>query len=138
MRLHSFAILPFALLVSACDAWPTTINNRSGHPISFQYHQRDYKEWSVRFFLNAGEAQKLAREHWIQDITGLRFYEDGQTYVLGYAELKPIRNACDSSLLGRRFTFTPDCYVTYRGKGSLKASFSRPTTLVFHDVMNDR
>lgn len=138
MRLYSFAILPFALLMSACDAWPTTINNRSGRPISFQYHQRDYKEWSARFFLNAGEAQTLAREHWIQDITGLRFYEDGQIYALGYTELKPIRSACDSSLLGRRFNLTPDCNVTYRGKGSLDASFSRPTMLVFHDVGNER
>jgi hypothetical protein len=115
--------------LSACDAWPTVINNRSKQPIWFRYDARGETGWSGTFAVSIGEAQSLSREHWVQDIRGFRVQEGGRQYVFSYRSLKPIRASCSSTDLGRRLKLTPDCYVTYLGQGRIRASYREPEGL---------
>jgi hypothetical protein len=127
-------LLGLALLtLSGCDAWPTIMNNRSGRSIVFRYHERSHKEWSASFQLRADRAQRLAQEHWVQDITGLRVIDNGKLYMFDYASLEPIRRACSSMSLARRLKITPDCYVTYAGDGRVSGSFVGPAKLIIDD-----
>jgi hypothetical protein len=123
-------------LLIGCDAWPTVIDNRSHDQIRFQYHERSHTEWSAFFHLEGGEAQRLAREHWVQDLTGLRIEAAGHRYNFGYSALEPLRRAYSSPLLLRRLKFTPDCYVTYTGNGNISASFDQPMGLAFRNFGN--
>jgi hypothetical protein len=117
--------------LSACDAWPTVINNQSGQPIRFRYAAQGETGWSATFALPSGEAQSLAREHWVQDIRGFRVLEGARQYDFTYQSLGPVRAGCSSTELGRRLKLTADCYVTYLGQGRIRASYQEPNGLHF-------
>jgi hypothetical protein len=131
-------LLIFVPLLAGCDAWPTIIDNGSQQAIRFRYHESGHESWSAEFSLPAGEAQRLAREHWVQDILALRIEEAGHRYDFTYSELEPVRRACSSSLASCLLDLAPDCYVTYHGGGRLSASFQKPENLLFKDLRNGR
>ena len=130
----SVVALAIVLLLGGCDAWPTVINNRSSHPILIRYHQQSYIDWSAIYTLKAGEAQGLAREHWIQDIISIQIMDASRNYIFSNSALEPLRHSCESRLIFRRLKFTPDCFLTYKGNGTLSASFDRPKFLVFRNL----
>jgi len=124
-------MLPALFLLGGCDAWPTVLENGSKRPIDFQYHEISHEDWSAKFSLEAGISQRLALEHWVQDISDIRVYDGASAYNFDHAALTTVRRACESSFLGRVFKFAPDCYVTYHGHGRLSASFNPPSGLTF-------
>jgi hypothetical protein len=136
MKPSSFLLSGILLLLSGCDAWPTILDNRSHHAIHFHYREHSHEEWSAEFGLKKGEAQTLAREHWVQDIVGLQIVEAGRRYSFDYAAMAPLRRACSSFVLSRRLKFTPDCYLTYQGSGRVSASYAKPARIRFHDFGN--
>jgi hypothetical protein len=124
MRLRSLVGLTVVLALGGCDAWPTVVNNRTENPIKLQYRAEGHSEWSGTFPVGAGKAQRLAREHWVQGMLGLRIQERGKIYELSFKDLLPVREGCPSDLLARRFKFAADCYVDYLGEGRLHSSYN--------------
>jgi hypothetical protein len=134
MRFRSLTPLIFALALGGCDAWPIVVNNRTEGAIRLQYHAHDFLQWSGTFPISAGNAQRLANGHWIQDMVGLKIEEGGKIYELSYDDLAPVRRGYPSNILARRFKFALDCYVDYLGRGRLRSSFAEPRNLRFEKV----
>ncbi|KQN06577.1 hypothetical protein ASE85_19850 [Sphingobium sp. Leaf26] len=135
MNKRAFAIASLMFFLAGCDAWPTVIDNRSGQNIKLRYHDSSYEEWSAPLLIRSDKAQRLALEHWVQDMVGLRINEGRSVYSFSYASLAPIRKACASNLVARRLKITPDCYITYLGKGQLSSSFAKPENLSIEDAV---
>ncbi len=133
-RLRSLGCLALALALSGCDAWPTVVNNQTEAPIKLRYLVDDESKWSGGFLIAAGKAQRLAREHWVQDIVGVHIEERGKTYALSFRDLTPMRQSCPSNSLARRLKLAPDCYVNYLGDGRLRGSFEEPKGLTFQNL----
>jgi hypothetical protein len=111
-----------ALLLSGCDAWPTTVDNRAAHTIHFQWHHRDYQEWSAAVPLLAGRATRLALDHYAMDFVGLRIREDGHIYALPAASIARLHKFCSRTRLERLLNLGGDCWLTYHGSGWLSVS----------------
>ena len=129
-----FTPLLLAVVLSGCDAWPTVVNNGTSVPITIRYHQREYDSWSRPISVQPNKATRLAREHWIQDITGIEIKDRDHTYQLTGRTLIPLRNACPSIDLARRLKLAPDCYLFYLGTGHLTASSVAPRDIVFEQL----
>lgn len=134
MKALRFTLVLFPILLGGCDAWPTVIDNRSGHDIRFRYQASGREDWSAEFDLPAGEARRLAREHWVQNVEGFVIGEGQHRYTVGHAALAPARHSCPSSSLSRRLKFAPDCYLTYHGQGRFTASFTAPPDIAYHQL----
>ena len=135
MRKHALVTASLMFFLAGCDAWPTVIDNRSGQNIKLRYHDSSYEEWSAPLLIRSRKAQRLALEHWVQDMVGLKISEGRFVYSFSYASLAPIRKACSSNWVARRLKITPDCYITYLGKGQVSGSFVRPENLSIEDAM---
>jgi hypothetical protein len=125
-----------AVTLFGCDAYPTVVQNRTVRPISITYHQREYDFWSGTIKVGPKNATRLAREHWIQDIIGIRITDADRTYELTGDRLTPLRDACPSMELGRRYNLAHDCYLTYLGDGHLAATPVMPPDLQFEELGN--
>ncbi|MDV3479177.1 hypothetical protein [Sphingobium yanoikuyae] len=134
MSKRAIVAISLTFPLAACDAWPTVIDNRSGQNIKLQYHDSSYEEWSATLSIRSGRAQRLSLEHWVQDMVGLRIEEGRSVYNFSHSSLAPIRKACASNLVARRLKITPDCYITYLGKGQLRGSFIEPENLSIEDA----
>jgi hypothetical protein len=119
-----------ALCLTSCiasEAFPTVIDNRSGHPIVVCYQYKGEDEWSADRDIPAGEAQSLARDHWVQGILHLRIEEAGRVFLVSEPQLSGVRQRCSNSFLTRWWKLAPDCYVSYLGGGRLAASTRPPS-----------
>ena len=124
------AIAPMALCLTSCiasEAFPTVIDNESGHPIVVRYQYQGHDDWSADWDIPAGEAQSLARGHWVQGILHIRIEEAGRAFLVSESQLGGIRQRCSNSFLTRWWKLAPDCYVTYLGAGRLSASTHLPS-----------
>ena len=118
-----------ALYLTSCiasEAFPTVIDNQSGHPIVVRYQYQGHDDWSADWDIPAGEAQSLARDHWVQGILQMRIEEPGRVFLVSEPQLRGIRQGCGNSFLTRRWKLALDCYVTYLGGGRLSASTHAP------------
>ena len=114
-------VVAMSVVLSACDAWPTNLENRAAQPITLRYHQEDHREWSAEFDLEPGRSMTFPRGHWIQDIFAMRI-RDGQTdFEYDYDDLSFVRSQCGVSPALREMT-QPNCYLRYLGNGQLSAS----------------
>ena len=119
-----------ALCLTSCiasEAFPTVIDNQSGHSIVVGYQYQGQDDWSADWDIPAGEAQSLARDHWVQGILHMRIEEAGRVFVVGEPQLRVLRQGCSNSFLTRWWKLAPDCYVTYLGEGRLSASTQPPS-----------
>jgi hypothetical protein len=124
------AIVIMSLCLTSCiasEAFPTVIDNESGRPIVVRYQYRGKNEWSAAWVIPAGEAQSLARDHWVQGILHLRIEEGGRVFLVSEPQLHGIRQGCSNSFLTRWWKLAPDCYVTYLGGGRLSGSTHPPS-----------
>lgn len=135
MIYRSLAPLGLVILLAGCDAWPTVVDNQAPRDIAFRYYEAGEIDWSAKFDLPKARAQRLAREHWIQDIKKLEIREGQQTYRYSSATLSKLSAGCPSTELARRLKLAKDCYVTYTGDGRLRSSFSEPKNLVWVEWM---
>lgn len=112
----STLLLAAALGLAGCDAWPTHAINRSPGPILFRWHQKDYAGWSAPLALAAGQAESLARAHYVEDFTGLQITDGRVTYTFMGAEMNKLRHVCIRSFLDHLDTLG-DCDLSYLGRG---------------------
>ena len=117
----ALSVLAIATL-SACDAWPTTFDNRSNATVQFRYNHQDYDEWSAPFTVHAKKAMRLARAHYADEIVGLRVQDGNQTFTLAPKAVEKLHRVCSRTFIDR-LTTLGDCWLTYRGNGRL--TFSR-------------
>lgn len=110
------------VLLTACDAWPTTIDNRGRDTIQFAWHHRDYDQWSAPLELAAGRAIPLAVDHYAEDFTGVRIAEGGHSYALTPDAIERLHQFCSRSAIERRFKLGGDCWLTYHGNGRVTVS----------------
>lgn len=110
------------VLISACDALPTTIDNRSHNNIEFAWHHRDYNKWSAPFELAAGKALPLALNHYAEDLVGIRISDGSHTYVLTPEAIARLQTYCSRGALEREFNVGGDCWLTYHGGGLVTVS----------------
>lgn len=134
--MRTFFILGIALALTACDAWPTVVDNRAQGPISVRYLHQDYDYWSAPFPIKAGFAMSFARAHWIQEIRGLRIKDGGRDYGWSAAGIARLASACPSSEFSRRFSGAGNCYLVYLGGGRLKATADLPIGLQYEQIGN--
>ncbi|MES2325779.1 MAG: hypothetical protein V4499_00410 [Pseudomonadota bacterium] len=128
--------LAACLPVSACDAWPTVVDNRSETTIHYQYHHKDYQDWSAIRDLAAGKATRLARAHYAEDIIGVRVREGAQIYELPPSEIDRLHKICSRSWLDH-LTTGGDCWLTYRGEGQFDFSTNAPPGEVEVDALGN-
>ena len=60
-------IATMALCLTGCiasEAFPTVIDNESGHSIVLRYQYVGHDEWSGDWDIPSGDVQSLARDHW--------------------------------------------------------------------------
>jgi hypothetical protein len=105
------------VLLTGCDAWPTTVDNRSPSTIQFAWHHADYDQWSAPFELPAGKAIRLALNHYAADFTGVRISEGEHTYALTPEAIDRLHKFCSRTAMERTFNLGGDCWLTYRGNG---------------------
>jgi hypothetical protein len=80
------------LLLSACGAWPTTVDNRSDRAIQFAWHHRDYDHWSGPLDLPAGKATGLALNHYAEDFVGVRITDGDHAYAMTPDAITPTQS----------------------------------------------
>ena len=115
-------VLLLCVLLSACDAWPTTIDNRGRNTIQFAWHHRDYDQWSAPFELAAGKAMSLALNHYAEDLVGVRIGEGTHTYALTPEAIARLHTYCSRGPMERAFNVGGDCWLTYHGNGRVTVS----------------
>jgi hypothetical protein len=121
MKIRATLLLA-VVLVSGCDAWPTTVDNRSAQVIQFQWHHRDYDKWSAPVDLPSGKATRLALNQYAEDFTGVRISDNGRTYPLTPAAIARLHKFCSRSAIERSFNVGGDCWLTYHGNGWVSVS----------------
>jgi hypothetical protein len=131
MRSLALLFLPF---LTACDAWPTVVDNQTSADISVQYLHKDYDHWSGSFPVRARIAVRLSRAHWIQDIKAVRFKDGQHTYLLASDALGRLQDACPSSVAARKYSVAGDCYLIYLGRGKVQVTASEPQRLRYEGV----
>lgn len=119
------------VLLSACDAWPTTVDNRSTHEIQFQWHHRDYEKWSAPLHLPSGRAIPLALDHYAEDFVGVRISEDGHTYTLTPESIANLHKFCSRTAIDRSLNLGGDCWLTYHGNGWVSVSRQAATDISY-------
>ena len=134
--MRTLLILGTCLSLTACDAWPTVIDNRTQGPISLQYLHQDYDHWSAAFPINKGLAMSLARAHWVQEIRGIRIRDGEREYSWSAAGIGHLASACPSNQLARNMSFAGNCYLIYLGNGQMKAMSEPPTELNYQQLDN--
>jgi hypothetical protein len=125
-----FLIALLGLALTGCiasEAFPTVVDNQSKHRIVVQYHESGFEDWSGLWDIPPGEAQSLAREHWVQDILAIRVLDGNRLFTIGETQLRTIRANCGNSFLTRRLKLAPDCYIIYLGDGRFSATTKAPT-----------
>jgi hypothetical protein len=105
------------VLLTACDAWPTAIDNRSRNTTQFAWHHRNYDQWSAPVDLAAGKAIPLALDHYAEDVMGVRIAEGGHSYALTPEAIERLHKYCSRSAIERSFNLGGDCWLTYHGNG---------------------
>jgi hypothetical protein len=132
--MRTFLILGIALFLTACDAWPTVVDNRTQGAITVRYLHKDYNYWSAPFPIKAGFAMPFARAHWVQEIRGLRIKDAGRDYGWSAAGIAHLASACPSTELARRLSAAGNCYLVYLGGGRLKAMADLPTGIQYEQI----
>ncbi|MDH2148199.1 hypothetical protein [Sphingobium yanoikuyae] len=125
------------MLLPACDAWPTIVDNNASRPISVQYLHQDYDYWSAPFPIRAGRAMPFAQAHWIQEIKGIKIKDGRLNYSWSKVEIDRLALACPSSEIARRVSFAGNCYLIYLGDGRLKAMTALPDGIKYEGIGND-
>ena len=115
----------FVAVLSGCDAWPTTFDNRSSATVQFRYRHQDCVNWSAPFSVSAEKATRLARAHYADEIVGLRVRDGRHFFSLSPEAIRRMHKVCSRSLFDR-LTTLGDCWLTYHGKG--RFTFSREAT----------
>ena len=111
----------FVAVLSGCDAWPTTFDNRSSATVQFRYRHQDYDNWSASFSVSAEKAMRLARAHYADKIVGLRVRDGRNVFSLSPEVIRRMHRVCSRSLFDR-VTTLGDCWITYHGQGRLSVS----------------
>jgi len=111
--LPKWTLLLLPLATCACDAWPTTIDNRAPESVTFSYLHKDFDVWSGEFPVRPGRAVHLARGHYFGDIRGIRIKQGVHEYAVANSSLSRFHTVCDQA---------PNCYLTYFGNGQIAAS----------------
>jgi len=133
MRSFTLAVL---LLLAGCDAWPTVVDNQTRSAITVRYRHRDYSQWSAPFPIEAGLAMPLARAHWLHDIVDIRIQDGNRSYSLSGSSIRHLESACPSTKLGRKYGFSPNCYLVYLGKGRMSVTAQQPQNLQYEQIEN--
>ena len=115
-------VLPLCVVLSACDAWPTTVDNRGRNTIEFAWHHRDYAQWSTPVDLAAGKAIPLALDHYAEDFVGIRIGDGSHTYALTPEAIVQLHKLCSRNAMERSFNLGGDCWLTYHGNGWITVS----------------
>lgn len=136
MAYRSAAFL-MLMLLSACDAWPTTVDNRSANTIQFRWHHRDYADWSAPLDLTSGKAMLLARSHYAEDFTGVRIKEGRVIYALTRESIERLHRICSRGAIERRMNLGGDCWLTYHGKGWVSVSRRAPPDITYETISNE-
>ena len=113
------------VLICGCDAWPTTIDNRSQTAIQYRYLHKDYAYWSAARSLAQGKATTLARAHYADEILGFRIREGTRVYSLTSTGIERMHRICSRSFWDH-ITTGGDCWLTYYGTGKIRFS-TKPT-----------
>jgi hypothetical protein len=106
-----------AFALASCDAWPTTVIDRSNTTIQFRWLHEDYADWSAWTIIPAGESVVLARAHYVEDFSGIEVVEAGQTYAASTTQMAAFRKTCARSFVDR-LTTLGDCEIIYSGQGA--------------------
>lgn len=109
-------LIPMWLGLSACDAWPTTVVDRTNTPIQFRWHHEDHAEWSVWITVPAGESVLLARAHYVEDFESMEVMEADKTYSVTPTQMAEFRSICARTWVDR-ITTLGDCEIAYGGGG---------------------
>jgi hypothetical protein len=129
------AVFAATILLSGCDAWPTSVWNHTASSITFVYHHKQYKQWSYPLDISGGHATKLARGHYLEDVIGIKIIDQGKVYLLSDKSVTALQNRCWRGIM-QKITNLGDCYLTYLGDGRLEASISEPSGLPDHGWSN--
>jgi hypothetical protein len=120
-----------------CDAWPTTIDNRSSATIQYRYLHEDYDYWSAVFELAAGKATRLPRAHYADEIVGFQIREGRRAYSLTPTGIERMHRICSRNFLDR-LTTAGDCWLTYHGNGRIQFSTTPKPGIVEVDATGKR
>jgi len=118
----SRAISLFCAFLSACDAWPTTVDNRSGSTIQFTWYHGAYDHWSAPFDLPRGKAMPFALDHRAADFAGVHIQDGRHTYALTPEAIARLHHICSRSAVDRSLSLGGNCWLTYYGNGLVTVS----------------